>query len=378
MNNRFRILHLRASNFYGGPERQLHMHAALARSSDFELTVSSFTEKGRDPEFIRKIAHDDIQTHSFQVRNPYDPRSVGLVRSYLKENKIDILCTHDYRTQVIGFLATRAIKVKWMAFSRGWTKENLKIRAYNLLDKIILRFADHIAVVSNSQKRKLKRLLIPGKMISVVHNAIDPDKFKDLKRIDLRKRFGLPPGSMICISAGRFSPEKGQVYTVKSAIKAIEQNNMLRFILYGDGIEWAMIKRVIVNSGYDDKILCPGFEKDFMGCLKGADILINSSLSEGLPNIVLEAMSLKIPVVATAVGGVPEMISDGINGYLVPPRDTDSLARKILLMASDNKKAREFAENARERIKSEFTFQNQYQKLTSLYLELLSESGGIG
>jgi glycosyltransferase involved in cell wall biosynthesis len=372
MSNKYKILHLRASNFYGGPERQLHLHAAHSKSSDYEITVGSFTEMGQNPEFIQRIAHDDISTHCFHIKSSYDFQSVSLVRKYLKDNKISILCTHDYRTQVIGFLATKGTNTKWMAFSRGWTTEDLKIKAYNLLDKTILRFAGHIVAVSHAQKRKLISRLISGKKITVVHNAIEPDYFKDLNPIYLKEKYNLPSDSIICISGGRFSPEKGQLFLIKAAIKAIEKNNKLRFICFGDGIDLPRLKEIVAQSGFQEKILLPGFERTLIGCLKGSDMLINPSLSEGLPNIVLEAMALRVPVVATSVGGVPEIITDDVNGCLIPSRDIDLMAEKILMMASNKEKVQKYTENALQLIKNRFTFENQFNELAAIYYRLLS------
>ena len=117
--NKLNILHLRASNFYGGPERQLHFHARQAQGSEFAITIGSFTEGGQTPQFLKVVAEDEIETHLFQVKNAYDPKAVAAVRNFLVNNDIRILCTHDYRTHLIGWLAARRIDTGWVAFSRG-------------------------------------------------------------------------------------------------------------------------------------------------------------------------------------------------------------------------------------------------------------------
>ncbi|GAJ15279.1 unnamed protein product, partial [marine sediment metagenome] len=148
------------------------------------------------------MAKDGISTHVFNVKNAYDKSAVGALIRYLKANEIDVLCTHDYRSHFIGFWALRNIKVKWVAFSRGWTKDDLKVRLFHIIDKIFIRFANHIVAVANSQKLKLIKLFVPEKKISIVHNAIDPDLFNDVTPIDLRANFGFPTNSVICISGG--------------------------------------------------------------------------------------------------------------------------------------------------------------------------------
>jgi len=361
------IVHLRASNFYGGPERQLHMHARLAQNSEYNVTVSSFTEGGDMPEFIKVIADDEIPTHTFAVKSAYDPQAIQTVKSYLKSNDIQILCTHDYRTQLIGLLSTWGTKTRWIAFSRGWTSENLKIKLYHILDKIVIRFASHVVAVSGEQKRKLTRLLVPGRKITVAHNAIDPESFGDIEKVDLRSRFDLPKDSIICLSGGRFSHEKGQTLLVAIAARALKANSSLYFIMFGEGPDLHKVKQMIGNLGIERNVICPGFEKNLLGCLKDADILMNPSFSEGLPNIVLEAMAFKVPVVATAVGGVPELITDEIDGYIVPAGNTRLFAEKLLSLSENSRTRDKFKKEGYQTVLKNFSFLGQTNKIFNVY-----------
>lgn len=363
------ILHLRASNFYGGPERQLHHHAKLASGSEFEITIGSFLERGRTPEFIEAISRDGIQTHVFAVNSAYDPSAVRIVRSYLNEGNFDIICTHDYRTQVVGMFSVRGTDAKWIAFSRGWTRENFKVRLFHCLDRIIIRFADQIVAISNSQKRRLTRLLVPASRITVIPNSIDISAFESMPPVDLRGRFNLGPDTTIVVSGGRFSREKGQKCMVLAAAEAIKENASLRFILFGDGPDLENIRRMISMLSLDDKVICPGFERNLIGCIKGADILVNPSLSEAMPNIVLEGMALGVPVVATAVGGVPDLITHGESGHLAKAGDSRSLANGILEVAAEKNMALKLSETALEFVKKNCTFRKQYEELSAIYLK---------
>ncbi len=367
-----KILHLRASNFYGGPEHQLHLHSRQIMGSEYHLTIGSFSEQGQTPEFLDVIASDGVDTHTFDVKSAYDPVAVGKLREYLRANDTDILCTHDYRTHAVGFRAQRKTPCRWVAFSRGWTSESLKIKLYHTLDKIIVRFATHIVAVSRAQKDRLVRLMISGDKISVVHNAVDAAAIRAVQPVDLKKKFDFPENALVFVTGGRFSREKGQAYLVRAAAEAVKSDDRLRFVMFGDGPDLESTRRLVSNSGCDKKIICPGFERNLLGCLASADCLVNPSLSEGLPNIVLEAMAAGTPVLATAVGGVPELITDGRNGLLVPPRDVASLRAKIMIMATDTDKARDIAAAARETVEKKFTFANQGQKLIEVYKRTLA------
>jgi glycosyltransferase involved in cell wall biosynthesis len=361
------ILHLRASNFYGGPERQLHFHAREARGSGYHVTVASFSEHGNRPEYLDVIAADGIDTHVFTVSSAYDTRAISDLRLYLTTRKIDLLCTHDYRTTVLGCLAIRHTRTRWLAFSRGFTRDNFKVRLYHTIDKFLIRQADHIVAVSGAQKDKLKRLFIRDRNITVVTNAIDPDSLANCEPIDLRQRFGFDPDTIVCISGGRFSREKGQRYLIDAATEAVSRMPRLRFVLFGDGPDLEKMRRTVADRGMQDTILCPGFERNLLGCMRTADILINPSLSEGLPNIVLEAMALRVPVVATAVGGVPEIITDNVTGRLVAPKDADQLAEVIIDTAEHIEASRERSQQALEFITAEYSFKGQFEKLARVY-----------
>ncbi|MCB2231502.1 glycosyltransferase family 4 protein [bacterium] len=368
------ILHLRASNFYGGPERQLHQHARQALNSDYALTISSFLEEGRSPEFLEQIRADGIDTHIFEIGSAYDPSTVKMVRGYLRENEIDILCTHDYRTHVVGLAATRGLRTAWVAFSRGWTWENFKVKAYHTLDKIVIRFADHIVAVSGAQKQKLVKIMVPGSKISVAYNSIQPELFDDVEKVDLHKRFDFPDNAVIAVSGGRFSPEKGQMDMIEAAHRAIMHDEHLRFVLFGGGPDLAAAMHRIADLKRERYIVCPGHEKNLIGCIKGADMLLNPSLSEGLPNIVLEGMALRVPVIATDVGGVPELIENGVSGVLTPPSDPAALAAAILRMAGDTELQRRIAETALETIRTTFSFERQMADLSRVYDSLTRKS----
>jgi glycosyltransferase involved in cell wall biosynthesis len=366
-----KILHLRASNFYGGPERQLHYHARLARQSEYEITVGSFLENGREPEFLRIIGSDGIRTVCFDVSNAYDISATAKLRNFLKSNGFNILATHDYRTHFWGFLATRGTGVRWLAFSRGWTLDNIRVRLFHWIDKIIIRFADHIVAVSRAQKIKLERLLVPSSKISVAPNALEISAFEKLRPDNLKIRFGFPDTAIVIISGGRFSREKGQEFLIRVAELAIKADDSLRFVIFGDGPDLEKIRARISSSGLNDKIICPGFEKEIGSAIRGADLLVNPSMSEGMPNIVLEAMALGTPVIATAVGGVPEIIENRNNGILIKYGDSDDLLKAILTLAGNSALRQKIAESAISTINNSFSFHSQMIVLSEVYSRLI-------
>ena len=142
--------------------------------------------------------------------------------------------------------------------------------------------------------------------------------------------------------------------------------------MFGDGPDLGKIRSIIRDLGCEGKIICPGFEKNLIGCLKGADILVNPSLSEGLPNIVLEAMAVKVAVIATAVGGVPEIVLDGDTGYLVPAREVAQLAGCMARVAGDADARAKITAAAHEFVLKEYSFSGQFTRLVNVYDAVVS------
>ena len=244
-------------------------------------------------------------------------------------------------------------------------KDDLKVRLYQWLDRLTLGFADHIVTVSEQQRRALRRF--SDERVSVAHNAVSIDELDEIEPVDLKSAFDLPPEALVVMAAGRFSHEKGQRFLIDAAAECIEQDRRLCFILFGDGPQLAELRRAVENGAYSSRIILPGFDKRVLGFLKTADILVNPSLSEGLPNVVLEAMAVGTPVIATSVGGVPELIENERSGLLVNPGDAAVLSQRIVQLAEDIPLRRQLAASGREVVRRRFSFAQQAKTLTRIY-----------
>lgn len=368
-----KVLHLRASNFYGGPERQIHQHARRAAADGFDVIVASFSEQGQQPDFLTPIAEDGVRTFCFDVRSAYDRSAITKLRSFLTQHKVSILCTHDYRSNITGWLANLRLSLPWIAFSRGTTRENLKVRFYFWLDRKAIRRADRVVAVSGAQSDWLKRRGVPPEKIVVILNAIDPNLFEAIPAVDLRKQFGWQNETVVGLAAGRFSSEKGQSFLIDAAAAVTREHPQLRLVLYGDGPDLEQLRSKTKQLGIDDKVAMPGHINGAIGQIKGADFIVNPSLSEGLPNVVLEAMAVRKPVLATDVGGVPEIIEHGRTGWLVPPARADTLAEGLRFMLDNEDKTNILAQNGLEFVTSRCSFERQNELLCRLYQTLTAQ-----
>ncbi len=245
------------------------------------------------------------------------------------------------------------------------------MRIYEALDRRHLRWMDRVIAVSEGQAEKVRRCGVKPERVRVIHNAVDPERFVDPDpsyRVKLERYFR-QPFTRIVGAAGRLSPEKGFDVLIAAAARVVNTEDMVGFVLFGEGPCKADLVKQINAAGLSRYVVLSGFRADLDRFLPFLDLLVLPSYTEGLPNVVLEAFASGVPVVATAVGGTPELVEDKVSGYLVPAGDADALAARILDALSSEDNLREMGLRGRQRVLEHFTFERQAQR----YLELLGE-----
>jgi glycosyltransferase involved in cell wall biosynthesis len=372
------VVHLAASPFFGGPERQM---LGLARHLPpaYRSIFLSFAEGGRCAPFL-----EHVHRHGFEGRalSPGARRllpSVREVTSCLREYEADVLCCHGYKPDLVGWLAARRAGVPIVSVSRGWTAVSLKVRINEALDRFSLRWMDHVVCVSHGQAARVRRAGVTEKRLSVIHNAIRTDRFDDPDPScrEALQRYFSSPRRLIVGAAGRLSPEKGFAVLVDAAAIVLRQVPDAGFVVFGEGPLADDLTRQIAAHGLEGRFVLAGFRDDVDRFQPHLDLSVLPSYTEGLPNAVLEACAARVPVVATAVGGTPEVLADGDNGYLVPPGDADALAHRIRDLLDSVTLRRQMGKRGRERVETHFTFEAQSQRYQRLFATLSASRGNM-
>jgi glycosyltransferase involved in cell wall biosynthesis len=370
---RARILHLRASNLVGGPEQQLLRYAQLERDSEFELILGSFVGPGEGSDFMRAAADRGLNTATLPASNLAS--SLHALVSVVHERKIKLLCAHGYKADILGIAAGRLAGIPVACFLRGWTGENRNVRLYEGADKFSLFFADRIVCLSNLQANKFTKHKLLANKIRVISNAIDIPGIDGGSRIharsELRRRLGLPPACRVVASGGRLSPEKGVGDFLQAISLIADQFIDTRFVIFGEGALRLDLEKACRALGITNQAVFAGFQRDLRGLLPGVDLLVNPSHSEEMPNIVLEAMAARVPVVATRVGGVEEISGDGAL-RLVPPGKPTMLANEISLLLSDPALMNELGSAGQMRAKKSYSLGRQRSEFHAFYEELIA------
>lgn len=369
-----KVLIIISTSIVGGPGKGLFQFLKYVKENHLDYILCSFSLKNRAKgEFVEQAEKKHLNIWLLYEHFRFDPSLIWQARKLIIKNRINIIQTHGYKEHVLGLILKIICRKPWIGFAHGYTDENAKVRFYNKLDRFALRFPDIVVTVSNSLKRRLIESGVSERKIRIIYNAIDKDGLRpDLTPDEVRVKYGIKQDERLIGVIGRLSPEKGQGIFLHAFKRLIGKIPDVKGIIIGDGPEKEKLIQFCSNNGLKDKIIFTGYQNNIANFYQIMDLMVLPSFSEALPNVVLEAMAFKIPVIATSVGGVPEIITDGQNGLLVPSGNPDILAEKMIQLLNDYERLKEFSENAYRSLYPKFSPESRALQILSLYQELLS------
>jgi glycosyltransferase involved in cell wall biosynthesis len=365
------VVHLMASPFFGGPERQM---LGLARHlpGSYRSTFLSFPERGLCAAFLDQVREAGFEGQALEHNFPQVSRAVREVAEELQRRRADVVCCSGYKPDVIGWRAARKAGIPVVSVSHGWTAATWKVRVYEGLDRLVLRWMDSVVCVSLAQARRVRSALVPGRKIVVIRNAVGAEAFAapdPAYRQRLLDLFPKPP-RLVVGAAGRLSPEKGFSVLIEAAQRVLADLPEAGFALFGEGPLRAELEQQVRRLGLQERFVFAGFRADLPSFLPHLDLGVMSSFTEGLPVILLELFAAGVPAVATAVGGIPEVLEEGRQGNLVRAGDAPALAQRVLELLRDDALRSRYGAAARARAASDFSFEKQSEQYQDLFSRL--------
>ncbi|MFB3908292.1 MAG: glycosyltransferase [Candidatus Eisenbacteria bacterium] len=361
------MIHLIASNFVGGPEKQILEHAVRMMPYGVACEIVVFQEPESAGELLVAATKRGVPVRELRSAGAIDPRVVTRLVRLIREEEAQILFAHGYKANVVGRIATGLVGTPHVAVSRGWTYEDRRVRGYERLDRLILRWANHVVAVSPSQGAAVVACGVKRERVSVVNNAIDAAQTPARSRDDVRSSIGVPEGLPLILGVGRLSPEKGfaDLIRVEDLLRRDGVDSFLAIL--GEGRERGGLERQIEALGLRDRVALPGFDRDVFSVIAAADVFVLASYTEGLPNVLLEAAAAQRACVATAVGGSPDIIRDGQTGLLVPPGRPAMIAERVSLLLKDDGLRERLGRTARDHVTRNFSFEAQTEAWLGVY-----------
>jgi len=203
-----------------------------------------------------------------------------------------------------------------------------------------------------------------------VHEGIDVEHVVAAPPVDVHQAFFLPHGAPVVGNIAALVPHKGQRYLIEAAHLVVQQIPDARFVILGEGDLREHLEKPVKDHHLEKHVLLPGFRTDVLGCLKTFDLFVMSSVTEGLGTSLLDAMAASRPIVATTAGGIPEIIDDGVNGLLVPPRDHHALADAIVRALKDAELRRRMGAAGFARVNERFTVERMVSETARVYARI--------
>lgn len=366
-----KVLHLISSFGLFGAENVVLSLGARFNQNGVVSTVGALNDQ-RNPhvEVLEKAKESGIATFSLQSNGRVDLAAIGRLRKYLIENRINLLHTHNYKSNLIGLMAAWFAGIPVVATAHGFTGSSKAVLLYEKIDKFVLKaFFKKVAVVTDAMFPEWKS---PRK--SVIANGVDVQRFKrdETSRQQIRKEFGIKDGEVLIATVGRLSKEKNQELLLDAAVRLLQKYNHMKILIVGDGPEMAALRAKVRSDRIEDKVIFTGVLGNLAPVYQAMDIFVLPSLTEGVPLVILEAMASRIPIVATRVGGIPGIITDGKTGILAAPGRADELAAKIEIFLNDRQKREESAQTAFRFVNENFSQEKMFERYRRFYREALN------
>lgn len=380
-----RVLAIIEAKTITGPAKNLLSFADMARPGrtdpGVEVSIAVFTRQGDSPIFLDRVRELSIPAYPVPEARRFDRAVLQHLRRLMRELQPDLVQSHAVKSHFLVRMAGLCKLAPWIAFHHGYTWTDRTTHLYNQLDRWSLRAADRIVTVSQPFREQLVRIGVDHQRIEVLHNAVKPDwgaRYRSPEsRSRLRAELGISPDARVIIIVGRLSHEKDHqtllraIHILQTRLSAANRAP-LHLLIIGDGPERSAIEATIVRLGLQSSVTLIGQVPSAEPYYGLADVSVLSSLTEGSPNALLESMAARVPAVATAVGGVPEIASDKESALLIRTHDAEQMADAIAAVLSDSALAQCLAEKAYATILERFTPERRVKQLIGIYQDVLS------
>ena len=364
----------------GGAERLATQLAAAMDRERFEPWVCATrfdpqreTEPGM-AEAAEALEADGVRVIGLARKATTDIAPWRRLARTLRENRIDVLHAHKFGSNLWGTLVGTAARTPVIvAHEHSWSFEGEPVR--RLIDRhVVARRADAVIAVSREDRRRMIEIVgMPADKVRFVPNGAPA--FAGAQGRDVRAELGIAPGAPVVGTVGMLRPEKAFEVLIEAAVTLREQHPDLVVLIAGYGPDKARIEGEIRSRDLNGAVRLLGHRDDVADLVHAFDVGVLCSDREGTPMSVLEYMEAGRPVVATRVGGVPDIVVDGEHGLLVPPRDPAALAGALGALLDDPARREEMGRRGQERRRAEFALETMVGRVQDLYVELLNRRG---
>ena len=357
-------------------------HELNEKTTDFpaidDLIVTFTRQRSHDRssnEFLTAASELGLQVKVIPERSRFDLAVIPALRRIVEDTTPHLIITHSVKSHFLLWRSRLWQTYPWIAFHHGYTTTDRKMRVYNRLDRWSLPKADRLVTVCNAFARELAATTrVPIEKIAVQHNSIRTRPVPSAETVQsLRSSLGVADDERVLLAAGRLSREKAHIDLI-SAVKLLRHQNpqlKSKLVIVGEGPERAKLEGTVRSWALESDVTFTGQQSNIQPFYAIADVFVLPSHSEGSPNVLLEAMAAGVPIIATAVGGVPEMVEDNQSALLVPANNPPALSDAIARLLTDRDLADRLTANASELASRRFSPEEYVRALAEIYHQVV-------
>jgi len=321
----------------------------------------------------RRYCNIVVDSERIKYMNPI--RNLMQVYSLFRKYQFDVIHTHGYRADVLGFMAARPLRVPLVTTCHGFIPNDKKLMFYNSIDKFILKHFNRVIAVSNDIAANLITSGVKEKNISVIPNAVNlshDEKWIYERRCSTRASMGWSDNQFVLGYVGRLSEEKGLRFLVEALSDLVKSGLPVRLAIIGEGQQREALNLMVREHGLQSAVKFLGFQRNTHEWLPAFDVFTLPSLMEGTPMAMLEAMLCGVPVVASAVGGIPDVIQQGNNGILVRPGSAKDISEAISLLYKNRILRHRIGAAARVTVRTKYSAKDWINKIEGEYRKVVA------
>jgi glycosyltransferase involved in cell wall biosynthesis len=369
MGSPLQLLYLRDTTFVCGPGKTILNTFRTLDRSRFALTLGVPGQDGEPNTFVERALALGLPVVRIPAGGGLNAGGVRRLAAILRAHRIDVVQSHDFLTRRLALPAAALTRTKHITSVHGWIANSRKERLARRLDQMLIRRARHAVVVSGRLRQQvLQDAGMPEKRVTLLRNALLLDDYPEGGDVaEARRKLSLPPDAAVVSIVGRLNPEKGHSLFLEMARRVASEFPKAAFLIVGQGPLRSPLGAHADALGLRDRVQFLGHRSDMHVVYNATDILALPSFTEGLPNVVLEAFAHGRPTVATRVGGVPEVVTHGVDGIIIEPGQAEALTAGVLALLRDPERARNMGRKGRETVAARFDFRRRTRALESLY-----------
>jgi glycosyltransferase involved in cell wall biosynthesis len=378
------VLHIITRLIVGGAQENTLYTAMLLDQKTYTVEVLSGPQTGSEGSLIEEGRTKGVKITILpalvrQVNPWMDLKALWQMVGYLRKNRYGIVHTHSSKAGILGRIAARLAGIPVIIHTvHGWSFHDHMPKptkfTYIWLERFCAKFTDALIVVTDRDEQKgLQAGIGKRDQYHKIRSAIPLQDFDPLRtdRQLIRKELGIPINSFVLGTVGRFSIQKNPIDWVNVAEKINQEIPDCRFLMVGDGPLLPQVKSMLFEKNLEAKFILPGIQRNIPQMMAAMDVFLLTSLWEGLPRVIPQAMSMRLPVVATSVDGSTEIIIDGLNGYLCSPGNVNCLADCCLKLNKDSDLSRAIGLKGRETALANFDLSQMIAQIDDLYNRFL-------